>query len=170
MTKYSMWRINQPSTHIMCRFNRFLLSTTVGVDKMLHVESQSTKHPHHVQIWQIPSKYHSWGWQNAPRESINPAPRTCADLTDSSTKILDKNAPWERKSLHQDNIDEAILTIYSIHFCVCLSEENSRVVQELHDERIPPLHEVAVGVAVVVVADSPANLLENSETMSFTEE
>ncbi len=75
----------------------------------------------------------------------------------------------ERERLHQNNIDEATLKIYSIHFCVCLSQENSRVVQQLHDERIPPLHEVAVGVAVVVV-DSPANLLENSETMSFTEE
>jgi hypothetical protein len=76
----------------------------------------------------------------------------------------------ERESLHHNDIDEATLMIYSIHFCVCLSQENSRVVQLLHDERIPPLHEVAVGVAAAVVVDSPANLLENSETMSFTEE
>jgi hypothetical protein len=50
LTNCSMRRINQPSTHIMCRFDVFLLSTTVRVDKILHVENQSTKHPHHVQI------------------------------------------------------------------------------------------------------------------------
>jgi hypothetical protein len=84
LKNHSMRRINQPSTQIMCRVDRFLLSTTVRVDQMFHVENQSTKHPHHVQIWQIPSKYHSRGWQNAPcGESINQAPTSCADLTDS---------------------------------------------------------------------------------------